>query len=148
MVAVVRWDPAGRHLFSWGIEGNLKSWQLGERLVSDVLTGQEAFGFALSPDGRWLAFGGGEMHTGRLTPDGRLLAELLSPDSSGKETVAVVEVLTGKRIAETELLAAPFGPRTFSRDGAWLVTLDVPQSCRGRCSRIWKATSQLRQTRH
>ena len=239
MVAVVRWDPAGRHLFSWGIEGNLKSWQLGERPVSDVLTGQEAFGFALSPDGRWLAFGGGpegvvqlfdrrtssvvqmlsgyslplpglllfssdsrqlaqvgayqvvvwnvstghevqrleessglagridsvaftdrgallacvvsstdpkltvrnvtdgheiwrssdgEMHTGRLTPDGRLLAELLSPDSSGKETVAVVEVFTGKRIAETELLAAPFGPRTFSPDGAWLVTLDVPQS--------------------
>ena len=58
-VALLRWEEDGRHLLSWGVEGALARWELGERPVSDVQTNQDAFGFALSPNGRHLACGGG-----------------------------------------------------------------------------------------
>jgi WD40 repeat protein len=59
MVALLFWDDNGRHLVSWGVECTLKRWELADRPVSNIRVAQESFGFAFSPDGRWLACGGG-----------------------------------------------------------------------------------------
>jgi WD40 repeat protein len=58
-VALLRWSSGGRHLLSWGVNGSLIRWQLARRSVTDGPVAADAFGFALSPDGRWLAYGGG-----------------------------------------------------------------------------------------
>jgi WD40 repeat protein len=239
MVALLRWDGDGRHLLSWGVEGQLKRWELGNRPASNVRTGQEAFGFALSPDGQWLAAGGGPegkvqlidrargsvvrtlsgygfplpglllfsaegrqlaqvgayqtvvwdvttgqeiarleesnglagrivsvafagdgslrvsvagtkeprlavwdvtrrreiwraanggLHTGYLTPDGRLLAALPAASSAGSGKMTVLEIPSGQTVARSELPGAPFGPQSFSPDGRWLVTSNVQPS--------------------
>jgi WD40 repeat protein len=64
MVGLLRWDPDGRHLNAWDMQAGFKRWELGDRPLSSIRTGQDAFSFALSPDGQWLACGGG--------PDGKI----------------------------------------------------------------------------
>jgi WD40 repeat protein len=38
----------------------------------------------------------------------------------------VIEIPAGQVVAQGKLPAEPFGPQTFSPDGRWLVTLDMP----------------------
>ena len=107
-VALVRWADDGRHLLSWGVKGTLKCWQLAERTVSDVETGQEAFGFALSPDGRWLACGGG--------PEGQI--QIID-----RRHGSVVRTLSGYRFPLPGLLLFSHDSRRLAQVGAYQVAL-------------------------
>jgi WD40 repeat protein len=108
MVGLLRWDPDGRHLNSWGMQAGFKRWELGDRPLSSFRTGQVAFNFALSPDGQWLACGGG--------PDGKI--QLFD-----RTTGSIVRTLTGYRFPLPGLLAFSPKGRTLAQIGAYQVVM-------------------------
>jgi WD40 repeat protein len=103
-VAILRWSTNSRHLLSWGIQGTLKRWQLAERSVSDGQSVEEVFGFALSPDAQWLAYGGG--------PKGRV--QLVD-----RRTGLVVRTLAGYEFPLPGLLLFSHDSRRLAQVGAY-----------------------------
>ncbi|MHC4401860.1 MAG: protein kinase domain-containing protein [Planctomycetota bacterium] len=104
MVALLRWDHDGRRLLTWGVEGEFKGWELGERPASNVQTGQEPFGFAFSPNGQWLACGGG--------PEGKV--RLID-----RATGSVVRTLSGYSFPLPGLLQFSPHSRRLAQVGAY-----------------------------
>jgi WD40 repeat protein len=62
-------------------------------------------------------------YTACLAPGGRLLAAFRSALPSGRGTVAVFELPSGRTVAEAEVPGEPISLQPFSPDGRWLATV-------------------------